>query len=373
MKTRLYLLTFLLVLAVGCHHKGPPFNPHMPAGATAGLDAVTVTNAIPPEVRNAQPEPFRLGPGDRLDLELLGDPLTKTTTIVGPDGKIYFYYLPGVDVWGLTLTETKEAIDRELGKFIRDKAEIPPVGITLRAVESKRVWMLGRFANPGVYAMTAPMRVLEAVALAGGTMSLSGNQQSNFAYTSEELADLQRAFVVRKGKLLPVNFYKLLKEGDLSQNIYLQPDDFIYMPPAAAREVYVLGAVGQPKAVQYNDELTLVAAIASAYGTIQDAYVHQVAIVRGSMSNPQIAIVDYKNVIQGKAENVLLQPQDIVYVPFSPYRYISKYLNLILDTFVGAVAINEGARAVIEQEAAPTGVFIPLGSRIQVQGPIIRQ
>jgi protein involved in polysaccharide export with SLBB domain len=373
MKTRLFFLTFVIILAVGCHHKGPPFNPHMPVGTAGGVQTASITNSLPPELLNAPPEPFRLGPGDRLDVELLGDPLTKTSTIVGPDGKMYFYYLPGIDVWGLTLSETKAAIDRELGKFIRNQAEIPPVGITLRAVESRRVWLLGRFQNPGIYAMTAPMRVLEAVAAAGGTMSLSGNQQSNFAYTSEELADLERAFIIRSGKLLPVNFRKLLKDGDLSQNIYLQPDDFVYMPPFAAREVYVLGAVFQPKAVPYNDEVTLVSAIASAGATIQDAYVHHVAIVRGSLSNPQIAIVDYRNVIEGKAENVRLEPQDIVYVPFSPYRYLSKYLNLILDTFVGAVAINEGARAAIKEEAAPTGVFIPLGSRIQVNGPVQRQ
>src|SRR5688500_19855020 len=62
------------------------------------------------------------------------------------------------------------------------------------------------------------------------SVALGANQQSNFAYSSEDLADLRRAFIVRRGKLLPVDFYKLLKEGDLYQNIYLEADDFIYMP-----------------------------------------------------------------------------------------------------------------------------------------------
>lgn len=360
MKTFLCCLT-LLVLATGCHHKGPRFNPHMPAAA-ATMNSVAVTNALTDDLRKPSPEPFRLGPGDKIDLELLGDITTKTTTTVGPDGKIYFYLLPGLDVWGLTIPETKRAVEQELGKFIRDEAQ---VGITLRAVESRRVWLLGRFSTPGVYPMPGSMTLLEAVSLAGGTVSLGGNQQSNFAYTSEELADLRRAFIIRKGKLLPVDFHRLLKEGDLSQNIYLEPDDFVYMPPAAAREVYVLGAVAQPRAVPYNDEVTLVSAIASAFGTIQDAYVHHVAIVRGSLSNPQIAVVDYRDIVTGKEPNVALQPRDIVYVPFSPYRYLTKYLNLILDTFVSSVAINEGARAAVEESEQP-GIFIPLGSRIIV-------
>jgi polysaccharide biosynthesis/export protein len=363
MKNTFQILILAALFGAGCHHKGPPFNPKMPAGV---LPSTTVTNVVSADMLKPPPEPFRLGPGDKLEIEFLGDVNSKTLTTVGPDGKIYFHFLPGLDVWGLTIAEVKASIDREMGKFIVNQAEIPPIGITLRAVESKRVWLLGRFQQPGVYAMATPMRLLEAIALAGGTVSLAGNQQSNFAYTSEDLADLRRAFIVRRGKLLPVDFYKLMKQGDLSQNIFLEPDDFIYFPTATSRQVYVLGAVAQPKAVLYNDEMTLVAAIANALGTIQDAYVHHVAIVRGSLSNPQIAVVDYKNVLHGKAENVRLEPYDIVYVPFSPYRYISKYLNLILDTFVSSVAINEGARAAVEEERAPAGIFIPIGSRITV-------
>lgn len=370
MKNYLYVLTFLALVTAGCHHKGPRFNPHSRGAAFAGT---TVTNLLPDELRRTSPEPFRLGPGDKLDIELLGDILTKTSVTVGPDGKIYFYLLPGLDVWGLTIPETKALIERELGKFIRDDAL---VGITLREVHSRRVWLLGRFQTPGVYPMPGNMTVLEAVGLAGGPVSLGGNQQSNFAYTSEELADLRKAFIIRRGKRLPVDFYRLLKDGDMSHNIHLQPDDFVYLPAAGAREVYVLGAVAAPRAVTWNDEMTVISAIANALGTIQDAYVHHVAVVRGSLSNPQIAVVDYRNIATGKEEDVALEAGDIVYVPFSPYRYLARYLNLILDTFVGAVAINEGARAAVADDDAPPGIFIPLGSRIIVNpapgGPPIR-
>ena len=55
---------------------------------------------------------------------------------------------------------------------------------------------------------------------------------------------------------------RLLKQGDMSQNIYLQPDDFVYLPAATAREVYVLGAVAQPRAVVWNEGLTVAGAVA---------------------------------------------------------------------------------------------------------------
>ncbi len=359
-----FLLAVLWVSAAGCQRPGPRFNPYKPAAAAGPtLQSVTASNRIHPEWLRPSTEPFTLGPGDRLEIELLDDPTSRALTAVGPDGKIYFHLLPGVDVWGLTLAQTKEALERELSKFIKDHIQI---SIVLRTVDSKRVWLLGRLQAPGVYSMTNNLTLLEAISMAGGTLSLTSSKDSSFNYSTDDLADLRRSFVMRKGNLLPIDFQRLLKEGDLSQNIYLQPDDFIYLPAATAREVFVMGAVAQPRAVSYNDDMTLVSAIANTLGTISDAYLSHVAVVRGSLTQPQIAIVDYKEIVKGKAPDVRLQAGDIVYVPFTPYRYLSKYADVIMQTFVSSVAINEGARAVLKTPSTPAGVFIPLGSGIRI-------
>ena len=70
---------------------------------------------------------------------------------------------------------------------------------------------------------------------------------------------------------------------------------------------------------------------------------HHVAVVRGSLQNPEIAIIDYKRVIRGEAQDIPLQPHDIVYVPFSPYRYLQRYAELILNTLSSASTINAGS------------------------------
>src|SRR5439155_23088077 len=222
----------------------------------------------------------------------------------------------------------------------------PQVSLVLRGVESKRIWLLGRVQVPGVYVMAAPMTLIEAVSMAGGTLTLTTFRDQEAAGIGEDLADLQRSFIIRQGKLLPINFHRLINQGDLSQNIYLQPDDFIYFPAATAREVYVLGAVTQPRPVPYTPGLTVAAAVASAYGTLKGAYLHHVAVVRGSLSQPEIAIVDYKRVLKGEALDLALQPHDIVYVPFSPYRYIERYAVIIVNTFASASAINAGSQIV---------------------------
>jgi protein involved in polysaccharide export with SLBB domain len=322
------------------------------------MTSVTLTNRIDPAWLKPPSELFTLGPGDKLDIEFMGETNTLTSTVVGPDGKVYFNLLPGVDVWGLTLAQTKAQFERELAKYVRQQ---PQVSLVLRGVESKRVWVLGRVQEPGVFPLAAPLTVLEAISMAGGVMSMSSFRQQDVAGISDDLADLDRSFVLRQGKLLPVDFKRLLKQGDLSQNIYLQPDDFVYFPGATVREVYVLGAVAQPRPVAYKEGLTVARAVASAYGTITGAYMNHVAVVRGSLSNPQIAIVDYKKVIRGEALDMTLQPRDIVYVPFAPYRYLQRYAQLIVDTFVSSAAINLGS-SWIGQPIGGAGVFIPVGT-----------
>ena len=108
-------------------------------------------------------------------------------------------------------------------------------------------------------------------------------------------------------------------------------------------------------------------AIADAGGTwTRDAYLRQVAIIRGSLHAPEIALVDLNKIQKGEAPNVYLAPGDIVYVPQTPYKKLQQYWDIFTSTFVGAVAINEGNRAVLEQQATPTGVFIPFGSGITI-------
>lgn len=336
------------------------------ATPAAGFTPATTADRPPldPALLQRPVAEYKLGPGDLLEVEVLGDIDTRARTVVGPDGKIYFYVLPGIDVWGLTLTQARERIVQELQKFVR---EAQPVSISLREAASQRVWVLGRLNKPGVYPMTGPTTLLEAISSAGGPApastfaTLTGNVSgSSSRGGTDEAADLSRAFVIRQGRLLRVDFERLLRGGDMSQNIYLQPDDFVYLPSATIGNVHVLGAVNNPRAVEFVNRLTVVQAVAQAGGTlVREAYPSQIAIVRGSLSQPKIAVIDMQAVLSGQTPDVLLEPQDIVYVPHSPHRVLTRYIDTILETFVRVVGVNEGARAVSDR-AIPVGVNVPL-------------
>jgi polysaccharide biosynthesis/export protein len=343
----------------------PSSAPAPAAAARAG--SVTFTNvgdnALAPALTRPEDGLFTLGPGDRLEIEVLGHPETRAQTFVGPDGKIYYQLLAGQDVWGLTLAQTRTKLEKELVNYLSE----PQVVVTLREVASKQVWLLGRLNRPGVYPLNGPTTLLELMALGGGVARTSTD------VTTAELGDLRHSFVMRQGKFLPVDFHKLLLEGDTSQNIFLQPDDFVYVPSALSQEVYVLGSVRYPRTVPYLERMTLMTALAGASGAVQvewlapttyiavpDADLSHVAVVRGSLAKPQIAVVDVSGIMKGKVLDMPLEPGDIVYVPNTPFSTLKRYFNTIVNTFVTTVAVNAGSAV---GGGTTVGVAVPVGGK----------
>jgi protein involved in polysaccharide export with SLBB domain len=193
--------------------------------------------------------------------------------------------------------------------------------------------------------------LLEAVAAAGGVAQVTGG--------NSETADLTRSFVLRHGKPIGVDFKKLLHDGDLSQNIYLQPDDFVYLRPATTKEVYVLGAVTTPNIVPFTTQMSLATAIAYTGGPGKYASLSHVAIVRGSLTQPSIATVNFHEILGGQLPDVELESGDLVFVPMSPFVRLEMFADSILTTFVQTIAVNEGRAAVVSTSPA-VGVSVPL-------------
>ncbi len=327
-----------------------------------GLVDVAPEQAVDAALLQAPASLFRLGPGDVMEIEVMGDGSTRASVTVGPDGKIYYYLLAGLDVWGLTLSEARERLGTELQKYVREK---PVVSLSLRTVASQRVWMLGRVNSPGVYVLGGPTTLLDVISQAGGLSSASAMTSlaaslglNTATVAAPESADLSRSFVIRQGQVLRIDFQKLLREGDLKQNIYLQPDDFIFLPSATVPEVHVLGAVTHPQAQKLAGPLTVVQAIALAGGSAPDAYLSNVAVLRGSFSKPQIAIISVNDVLRGKASDMRLQAGDIVFVPYAPYRTLTRYANLILDTFARTIGVNAGAHAAGSDTSTSIGINV---------------
>jgi protein involved in polysaccharide export with SLBB domain len=359
-------IAFLLALGQGAcvHPSGPKFDPLAPFATTGTGEEAASGKVVPaefvsagarqspsPDLLKAPPGEYRLGPGDKLDLEILDEPGTRAETFVTPDGMVYFDLIDAVEARGKTAPELKAALEEKLTRFYRD----PRVSVTLVEAESQRFNLLGRVSAPGSYPLKKPTRLLEAIAMGGGLFA------SRFAGSTEELADLDHSFVIREGRALPVDFAALIRDGDLSQNIYLRDGDFVYLPSSLSNEVYVLGAVTAPRPVGFKGEMTLTAALGHGLGLQRTARLDRVSIIRGSFTDPRIAIVDAGAILKGAAPNVRLEPGDIVYLPGEDGISPKQITREAIDTFTRVVAANEGSSLGAGGGANPVNVNVPIG------------
>jgi protein involved in polysaccharide export with SLBB domain len=280
-------------------------------------------------------ERLTLGPGDSMSISMYGQPdLTRSEIFVGPDGCVTYLYAQNVQAAGLTIDELRARLNEVMGRYYQN----PRVIVTPTAFQSKRVYLLGKIVDKGIVVLDRPMTILEAVAAARGL------EVGLYQLNTVELADLPRSLLVRRGRKMPVDFEKLFLHGDLTQNLPLEPDDYLYFPSSNTNEFHVLGSVKNPGTQGLTSQSTVVSALTTAGSFTDKAWRQRVLVVRGSLDKPQTFVVDVKAVLSGRAKDFRLEPRDIVYVSDHPWDRAVELLDLAVGAFTqAAVATWTGA------------------------------
>jgi protein involved in polysaccharide export with SLBB domain len=305
-----------------------------PAPADAGN---TSLSANVPAKRARWQERLTLGAGDTLNLALFGMPDTAQKEVpIGPDGRLTFLQARDIQAAGLTIDELRVKLDAALAGFYQNPRTI----ITPGLFRSKKYFVLGAVPNRGVFALDRPLTVVEALARAGGLET--GVYQRN----TVELADLQHSFLIRDHKRMAVDFERLFQHGDLSQNVALEPDDYLYFALATANEIYVLGEVTSPGLAAFLPHSTAISAISARGGFTARSYKSRVLVVRGSLNRPETFIVDASAILAGKAPDFKLQPKDIVYVHVSPWIKASEIVDAAATAFIQGVVVGVVTRKI---------------------------
>jgi protein involved in polysaccharide export with SLBB domain/capsular polysaccharide biosynthesis protein len=272
-----------------------------------------------------------LGPGDVLNFSLYGEPeLTRQEVPVGPDGRVSYLEAQDIPAAGRTIDELRAELDKELEKFRR----APRSMITPVAFNSKKYFMLGGVTERGVFTLERPITIIEAVAKARGLETGVSDR------TTVELVDLSRSFLARQGKRMEVNFEKLFQAGDLSQNIALEPNDYLYFPVANLKEIYVLGEVQFPGPVPYNPGISTVGAISVRGGFTDRAWKKKLLVVRGSLDHPETFIVNSDDVLYARGSDFRLEPKDIIYVSHRPWIKAEELLDALASAFIESAVIT---------------------------------
>ena len=268
---------------------------------------------------------YTLGPNDVVSFAFYGRPdLTRIGVLIGPDGRLGYLEAQGVMASGLTLDELREAVTAELAKYYRK----PRVVVTPGEFRSKKFYVLGKVVNKGAYTLERPFTVIEAVAQAGGL------ETGIFQLNTVELADLPRSFLIRNQQRVAVDFEKLFRYGDLSQNILLEPDDYIYFPSSIANEIYVLGSVRSPGAQGLAIDASVVGAVTLGGGFTERAYKQRVLVVRGGLENPERFVINVADILAGKRPDFRLEPRDIVYVSDRPWARVEDLADVAATAFI---------------------------------------
>ncbi len=162
---------------------------------------------------------YKVNAGDMLEISVWKeDDMLRETTVL-PDGSITYPLVGQVSVVGMTPAEIQQLLSQRLARFYRDR-ESPYVTVVVKSTGGNRVYVIGEVRSPGVFVITQPVDVMQALSMAGGL---------------NEFADKGAIRVLRRsadGRQQTINFdYSAVRKGrELSSNIILQGGDTVVVP-----------------------------------------------------------------------------------------------------------------------------------------------
>jgi polysaccharide export outer membrane protein len=283
-------------------------------------------------------DPYRVGPGDTVLIAVYGHPELSIAPysgangtaeggrlaglVIDNDGTIQFPLIGSVQVAGKTSEQMRAYLQEQLAVYVKE----PKVTVQVVFTGSIRYYLLGQFSDPGLKYSDRPVRLLEALSLGGSVML--------------ERASLRTAYVARGNRRLPIDFRRLILEGDLAQNIKLRSGDIILVPDKTSEQAFVFGASagGSAKggAVSFvNGRLSLLQALAMAgfgYRDNAQGKLSKTHVIRSAGDRGELFIVDAERILDGEASPFELAPGDVVYVPPTGLTSWNQALEQLLPT-----------------------------------------
>jgi polysaccharide export outer membrane protein len=289
---------------------GIPMNAPIPS--TTGEAAAAIPSAAPTNLRS-----YILGPEDQITVRVFaaGDIPDKPVQIDN-NGTVTLPMIGPVHAAGLTLGQLQANLVTAYKKYFKD----PQVTVQVADFRSQPVSVAGNVAKPGVVQLGGNRNLMEVIGQAGGLQADAGDSVLITRNLSEGPIPVAGAFTDPTGKysVAHINIRSIMSGKDPEENILIKPHDVITVP--RARLIYVLGNVGRPGGyvLTENETMTLTQAIALAGGWDKMAALSGARILRanGGSTREQIP-ANIKKIMENKAPDLQMQPDDILYIPNS--------------------------------------------------------
>jgi polysaccharide export outer membrane protein len=173
---------------------------------------------------------YRLGPGDIIGVYIDKHPEDSVERVtVSPVGRVYFPLLGNVTVVGKTLPQLQEYFSTAVAEYIRE----PRVTLSLLEAQSAKIGVLGDVKSPGVQVMTRPLRVLDAITMAGGILE-----------TGSQNVSILRQYEGGQVQVLTIDVKKILKgKANPEENAYLRSGDTLIVHGNLFKKIGKLSSV----------------------------------------------------------------------------------------------------------------------------------
>lgn len=267
----------------------------------------------------------RIDEGDLLEIAIYAAPnrelsdavqtIDASTGYVVRQGAIFLPEIGSLRVEGLTILQA----EHEIGSGYLQKREKVQVFLSIKKSPKKRVQLAGMVGESSLL-VDGKKRLFELLAEAKVSPQ----------------ANLFKSYLTRGGDLLPVDMHKLLKGGDMSQNIVMRPGDQIYIAENSASTLTVLGEVNQPKQIPLpSGSMPLRNVLALAGGITKSGDRNLIQVMRGSLPSPKIYTLSWEQMVRLPTSSFLVMPGDTVYVAATPIAQWSRFVSQIFPTLVG--------------------------------------
>lgn len=161
------------------------------------------------------PADYVIGPEDVLSIVFWRDKELSADVVVRPDGMISLPLLNDLKASGYTPEQLSEQLVKAATKYIEE----PTASVIVKAINSRKVFIVGQVSKPGAYPLPGDTTVLQLIAQAGDVL---------------EWADKSDIVVVRsengKEQRFKFNYKDVLKGKNVAQNIQLKPGDTVIVP-----------------------------------------------------------------------------------------------------------------------------------------------
>ncbi|HEY2904859.1 MAG TPA: polysaccharide biosynthesis/export family protein [Vicinamibacterales bacterium] len=135
-----------------------------PAAAQQAAYSSTDSDKKPIAQGPALDSEYRLGPGDKLRIEVYKDAQLSQSVQIRPDGKITLPLVGDVEASGRTPIELRDTIAKSLKEYITS----PTVTVIVVEALASQIYVMGEVSHPGPMPMHGPTTILQALAMAGG-------------------------------------------------------------------------------------------------------------------------------------------------------------------------------------------------------------